>query len=51
MLWKPVYDIAMIGGNAQLGPLAVADNVLFGQAIQLAQIGAKLDGLLIDLLK
>ena len=33
MLGEPVHHIAMVRGDAQLGPLAVADNVLLGQAI------------------
>lgn len=42
VLGEPVHDIAVVGGDAQLGPLAVADNVLLGQTIQLAQIAMHL---------
>ena len=49
MLRKPVHDIPVIGGNALRVALAVADDILLGQAVFLTQIGAKLHRLVVDL--
>ena len=51
VLGKPVHNITMVGGNFLLVALGVADNVLLGQTIQLAQIHAKFNGLPVHLLE
>ena len=46
-----MHDIAVVGSDAALITFGVADDVLLSQSELLAQVGAKLDGLLIHLLE
>lgn len=49
VLREPVHDIAVVRCNALPVALAVADDVLFGQTVLLAEVGTKFNGLLIHL--
>ena len=48
---EPVHDIAVVGSDAALITFGMTDDVLLGQSELFAQVGAKLDGLLIHLLE
>ena len=48
VLGEPVHHIGVVGGDALLVPLAVADDVLLSQAELPAQVGTQLHRLLID---
>ena len=48
MLWEPVHNIAVVGGNAELMPFSVADDVLLRQPVLLAEIDAQLDRFLVN---
>ena len=51
MLWKPVHHITVVGCNALFVSFGVADDVLLGQAVLLAEIGTKFNGLTVHLLE
>ena len=48
VLWKPVHHIGMVTGDAQFVSLTVADDILLRQSVLLAEIHAKLHGLLVN---
>ena len=51
VLGEPVHHITVVGGNALLVALTMADDVLLGQIILLAEVGAQFHSLPIDLPK
>ena len=48
MFRKPVHDVAVVTGDAQLISLRVADDILLRQPIMLTEVNAKLDCLFVN---